>query len=217
MRCGAAMFAVEGTRSTDYRLNELSARELRALTLVEAGVALGWIASRWPGLLAEIRRVLPDLAASRRRHGCRGDAQPRDRVGAHRARAERPSAAGHTCRWRTQTPQGLSDKLRRSFGRMPWTTTQKRLPRPYSVPVGGDGGVRNPNLPPPSRPQDNDLDITPEHRPGIPYPEWNTLDEELHAGPRRGSRARAYQSRSRARCRAPPICGNGLKNTPIGR
>src|SRR6185437_13600031 len=70
-------------------------------------------------------------------------------------------------------PQGLTDKLRRSFSRMPWTTTQKRLPRPYSVPVGGDGGVRNPNLPPPSRPQDNDLDITPEHRPGIPYPEWN--------------------------------------------
>ncbi len=70
-------------------------------------------------------------------------------------------------------PQGLSDKLRRSFGRMPWTTTQKRVPRPYSVPVGGDGGVRNPNLPPPSRPQDNDLDVTPEHRPGIPYPEWN--------------------------------------------
>ena len=70
-------------------------------------------------------------------------------------------------------PQGLTDKLRRSFGRMPWTTTQKRLPRPYSVPVGGDGGVRNPNLPPPSRPQDNDFDITPDHRPGIPYPEWN--------------------------------------------
>jgi len=56
---------------------------------------------------------------------------------------------------------------------MPWTTTQKRLPRPYSVPVGGDGGVRNPNLPPASRPQDDDLDLTPEHRPGIPYPEWN--------------------------------------------
>ena len=35
------------------------------------------------------------------------------------------------------TPRGLPDKLRRSFGRMPWTTTQKRLPRPYSVPVGG--------------------------------------------------------------------------------
>ena len=70
-------------------------------------------------------------------------------------------------------PQGLSDTLRRTFGRMPWTSTQKRMPQPYSVPVGGDGGVRNSNLPPPSRPQDNDLDITPDHRPGIPYPEWN--------------------------------------------
>ena len=87
--------------------------------------------------------------------------------------AERASAAGQPCRWRTRCRSGLTDKLRRSFGRMPWTTTQKRLPRPYSVPVGGDGGVRNPNLPPPSRPQDNDLDITPDHRPGIPYPEWN--------------------------------------------
>ncbi len=62
---------------------------------------------------------------------------------------------------------------------MPWTTTQKRLPRPYSVPVGGDGGVRNPNLPPPSRPGDNDLDFTPEHRPGIPYPEWNAWTESF--------------------------------------
>jgi nitric oxide reductase activation protein len=56
---------------------------------------------------------------------------------------------------------------------MPWTSTQKRRPRPYSVPVGGDGGVRNPNLPPPSRPEDNDLDIAPDRRQGIPYPEWN--------------------------------------------
>src|SRR4029450_6084608 len=70
-------------------------------------------------------------------------------------------------------PHGLGDTLRRTFGGLPWTTPQKRLPRPYPVPVGGDGGVRNPNLPPPSRPQDNDLDITPNHRPGIPYPEWN--------------------------------------------
>jgi nitric oxide reductase activation protein len=76
-------------------------------------------------------------------------------------------------------PQGWADKLRRSFGRMPWTTTQKRLPRPYSVPVGGDGGVRNPNLPPPSRPHDNDLDITPDHRPGIPYPEWNAWTQRF--------------------------------------
>jgi nitric oxide reductase activation protein len=67
----------------------------------------------------------------------------------------------------------MSDKLRRTFGRLPWTMNEKRSPQPHSVPAGGDGGVRNPNLPPPSRPHENDLDITPDHRPGIPYPEWN--------------------------------------------
>jgi nitric oxide reductase activation protein len=140
--------------------------------LVEAGVAVGWVASRWPGLLTEVRRVLPDI------EGAAGDMDAQEML--HRAIAladkgqplEIHPLLGQLPLAYT-VPQGLSDKLRRSFGRMPWTTTQKRLPRPYSVPMGGDGGVRNPNLPPPSRPQDNDLDITPDHRPGIPYPEWN--------------------------------------------
>src|SRR3954463_2490601 len=62
MTCGVALqCSPSKERVTDYRLNEMSARELRALTIVEASVACGWIASRWPGLTAEIRRVLPDL------------------------------------------------------------------------------------------------------------------------------------------------------------
>jgi nitric oxide reductase NorD protein len=165
-------------RVTDYRLNELSARELRALTLVEAGVALGWIASRWPGLLPEVRRVLPNVRTEagdvdaqvmlNRAIALAGTGQP---LSVHPL----PGCLPFAC----AMPQGLTDKLRRSFGRMPWTTTQNRLLRPDAVPVGGDGGVRNPNLPPPSRPQDNDLDITPEHRPGIPYPEWNSWTERF--------------------------------------
>jgi len=39
--------------------------------------------------------------------------------------------------------------------------------------VGGDGGVRNPNLPPASRPENEDIEIRPDERAGIPYPEWN--------------------------------------------
>jgi nitric oxide reductase NorD protein len=174
LTCGVALqCSPSKERIVSFRLHQLSARELRALTLVEARVALGWVASTWPGLLDESRRVLPDLAAL-----------PADtEAGEILERAismSRSSAAlsVHPLLGRLPVaytaPQGLTDKLRRSFGRMPWTTTQKRLPRPYSVPVGGDGGVRNPNLPPPSRPQDNDHDITPEHRPGIPYPEWNS-------------------------------------------
>ena len=48
-------------RTARYPLHELSPRELGALTIVEGGVALGWIAASWPGLMPELRRVLPDL------------------------------------------------------------------------------------------------------------------------------------------------------------
>ncbi|MGP4053889.1 nitric oxide reductase activation protein NorD [Mycobacterium sp. 4D054] len=177
--CGIALqCSPSKDRIIDYRLHELSARELAALHLVEAEVALGWVAANWPGLLAEFRRVLPDLAAL--------DSDMDGREMLNRAvalsRTHQPLTVdplvGHLPRAYT-LPQGLSDKLRRSFGRLPWTTNQKRVPQPHSVPAGGDGGVRNPNLPPPSRPQDNDLDVTPEHRPGIPYPEWNAWTESF--------------------------------------
>ncbi|OBB89946.1 nitric oxide reductase activation protein NorD [Mycobacterium sp. 852002-30065_SCH5024008] len=173
LTCGVALqCSPSKERITEYRLNELSARELRALTLVEGGVALGWIASRWPGLLPELQRLLPeidpetgDMAAEHMLNRAIALAATEQALTVHPLLGNLPLAY--------TMPQGVTDRLRRSFGRMPWTTTQKRLPRPYSVPVGGDGGVRNPNLPPPSRPQDNDFDVTPEHRPGIPYPEWN--------------------------------------------
>ena len=218
LTCGVALqCSPSKDRLVEYRLNELSARELRALTLVEAGVALGWIASNWPGLLPELQRVLPDLEIAARRHWT----PRRCSTAPSHWRAHGEPLVVHPLLGRLPSaytmPQGLSDKLRRSFGRMPWTTTQKRMPRPYSVPVGGDGGVRNPNLPPPSRPQDNDLDITPEHRPGIPYPGVERVDEELHAGPRRRARARTHQPHARSRCRPPPIYGNGSRSTPIAR
>jgi nitric oxide reductase NorD protein len=173
LTCGVALqCSPSKERVTEYRLNELSARELQALTLVEAAVALGWIASRWPGLLPEVRRAVPELRAeaaemdaSQMLNRAVALAATRQPLTVHPLLGNLPLAY--------TMPQGLADKLRRSFGRMPWTTTQKRLPRPYSVPVGGDGGVHNPNLPPPNRPQDNDFDSTPQHRPGIPYPEWN--------------------------------------------
>ena len=179
LTCGVALqCSPSKERITEYRLNELSARELRALTLVEAGVALGWIASRWPGLLPEVQRLLPEV------HAEAGDMDAAEMLNRAIALATTGQALtvhpllGHLPLAYT-APHGLTDKLRRSFGRMPWTSTQKRLPRPYSVPVGGDGGVRNPNLPPPSRPQDNDFDVTPEHRPGIPYPEWNMWTKQF--------------------------------------
>ena len=173
LTCGVALqCSPSKDRIVQYRLDKLSTRELSALTLVEAGVALGWVASSWPGLLTEIRRILPDLEIApgdmeaaemlNRAIALAGSGQP---IGVHSLLGSLPLAY--------TAPKAVSDRLRRSFGRLPWTTRKKQLPRAHSVPVGGDGGVRNPNLPPPSRPQDNDLDVTPDHRPGIPYPEWN--------------------------------------------
>ncbi|WIM86826.1 VWA domain-containing protein [Candidatus Mycobacterium wuenschmannii] len=174
LTCGVALqCSPSKERLVTFRLNDMSARELRAATLVEASVALGWVASNWPGLLDEVHRLVPDLPAL----PADTDAAEMVERAVSMSRTSEPLSI-HPLLGRLPlaytAPQGVADKLRRSFGRMPWTSTQKRLPRPYSVPVGGDGGVRNPNLPPPSRPQDNDLDITPEHRPGIPYPEWNS-------------------------------------------
>lgn len=179
LTCGVALqCSPSKERVLGFRLNELSARELSALMLVEAGVALGWIADNWPGLLPELQRLLPDLEVGP------ADMNANDMLdrAIALARTSQPLIVdpllGTLPRAYTD-PQRFADKLLRTFGRMPWTTTQKRLPRPHSVPVGGEGGVRATNLPPPSRPQDNDLDVTPEHRPGIPYPEWNAWTESF--------------------------------------
>src|SRR5262249_30214326 len=60
--CGIALqCAPSKDRVAHYPLQQLSSSQLAALTIVEAQVALGWVASRWPGLLADLRRLLPDL------------------------------------------------------------------------------------------------------------------------------------------------------------
>jgi nitric oxide reductase NorD protein len=179
LTCGVALqCSPSKERVAAYRLDELTARERRALALVEAGVALGWIASHWPGLVAELERIVPAVAA----------ADPAMDGAEMLNRAVALAQTGSvldidpligTLPMAHMPSQNLADKLLRTFGRMPWTTTQKRLPRPYSVPVGGEGGVRSTNLPPPNRPQDNDFELTPGNRPGLPYPEWNAWTQSF--------------------------------------
>ena len=53
LTCGIALqCSPSKERIVSFRLHELSGRELRALTLVEASVAVGWITSTWPGLVS---------------------------------------------------------------------------------------------------------------------------------------------------------------------
>ena len=180
--CGVALqCSPSKERVTDYRLNELSARELRALTNVEGGVAVGmdrsalaWTARRDHGECCPISRSPPATWTLRRCSTVPSNWPTAEQpLGVHPLLGDLPLAY--------TAPQGLTEKLRRSFGRMPWTTTQKRLPRPHSVPVGGDGGVRNPNLPPPSQTAGQRL----RHHSRAParhsVPRMERLDEELPA------------------------------------
>lgn len=176
LTCGVALqCSPSKERIAAYRLADLTSRELRALTLVEAQVALGWVGRRWPGLLPELHRALgdleprdPDLAATEMFDRAVELARSRGELAWHPLVGTLPSV------W--TAPGSLSESVRR-LGRMPWSSTQKRRPRAYSVPVGGEGGVRNTSLPPPSRPDEDDGETSADRRPGIPYPEWN-----MHTG-----------------------------------
>lgn len=173
LTCGVALqCSPSKDRIAPYPLHELSARELAALTLVEGGVALGWVSSRWPGLLPELRRLLPNLEMH---SGALDGPAMFDRANAL-ARSGRElnchSLLGRLPR-AVSVQRGLLASARRIYGRMPWSSKRTLSRAPHTIPVGGTGGTQNPNLPPPSRPEDEDTEIRPDQRAGIPYPEWN--------------------------------------------
>lgn len=173
LTCGVALqCSPSKDRIAQYPLHELPPRELAALTIVEGGVALGWIALRWPGLLPEARRVMPDLEIA---DGDLDVLHMLDRTDALARSGQRLRCHPLLGRLPLASParSAFASALRRMYGRMPWTSPRTYSKRLMSVPVGGEGGIRNPNLPPPSRPEDADIEIRPDRRVGIPYPEWN--------------------------------------------
>lgn len=173
LTCGVALqCSPSKDRIARYPLHELSPRELGALSIVEGGVAAGWIADRLPGLLPELRRLLPHLEIAD--HDLEGDeildralglARSRQQIPRHPLLGKLPLVA--------PARGGLAVAARRVYARMPWTSTRSDSYRVMSVPVGGDGGSRNTNLPPPSRPENEDVEIRADQRAGLPYPEWN--------------------------------------------
>ena len=175
LTCGIALqCSPSKERLAPFPLRELSERERRALTIIEGQVALGWIAAHWPGLQPELSRLLPGLppldatlegpAMFERMFALArgtGDLFYHDVLGVLPAGAP---ARG-----------GLVGSIVRMAGRMPWSVRHKReLPPGFdTTPVAGESNIRNPNLPPPSRPEDAELIVRAEQRPGVPYPEWN--------------------------------------------
>lgn len=179
MTCAIALqCAPSKDRLAGFRLDQMTGRELVALTLVEAGVAFGWLVDEWPGLAAEFRRLLPEVVPSDPDMSADEMFSAAIDLADSEQSLAAPALIGNLPRTLI-APRGPIDGLRRTFGRLPWTSKQKRTPRAHSVPVGGEGGLHSINLPPAARPQDDDADITPEYRPGIPYPEWNTWTGRL--------------------------------------
>ena len=174
LTCGVALqCSPSKDRLAQFSLQELSPRELVALTIAEGEVALGWIASRWPGLLPDLRRLLPNLEVAS------GDLDGP----AMMDRAMALVRSGHELRYDNLLGQlqpgaprsdGFLASVRRMYGRMPWSERKRVLPPRFdSIPIGGEGGVRNANLPPPSRPEEEDVEPRLDRRLGVPYPEWN--------------------------------------------
>src|SRR5262249_55759187 len=69
---------------------------------------------------------------------------------------------------------GLRAAARRLQSRMPWSKPRHlHTPRFDTIPVAGEGNIHTSHQPPPSRPEDEDLEIRPDQRAGVPYPEWD--------------------------------------------
>jgi hypothetical protein len=162
----------------NYALDELTPREMRALSVVEGRCALGWALTTAPGLAPEFRRVLPGLEPSDDEVD---GATLIDRAMEMARRRDELPTYPLLGRLTGSTPfrRGLRARALRMRGRVPWGSKRTHNRIGFSIPVAGEGGVRNPNLPPPSRPEDEEIEIRVDQRAGIPYPEWNAWTQSF--------------------------------------
>lgn len=179
LTCGVALqCSPSKDRVAQLPLDVMTRREHHALALVEGGVALGWVAARWPGLTTELKRLLPDLPMRD------SDLDAQAMLDLALALAKQKPALPHYpllghLPLATAAQPGFVAALRKLYGRMPWSSKQRFSKGHYTIPVGGEGNIQNPNLPPPSRPDEEDPPIDASQRAGIPYPEWNVWTERF--------------------------------------
>jgi len=173
LTCGVALqCAPSKDLLAQYPLHQLTPRQLQALTIVEGEVALDWVVSRWRGLMPEFQRLLLDIAPARAELDAAAMLD-RAQVLAQSNRELRCHAVFGQLPVGASARGGVLASVRRLYGQMPWNSKRPLSKTLHTIPVSGQGGVKNPNLPPPSRPEEEDPAIRADQRAGIPYPEWN--------------------------------------------
>lgn len=179
LSCGVALqCAPSKDLIAHFPIAELSPRERSALRIVEGGAALGWIQLNWPGLIPECKRLMPDLEIIKENISIDELIYRVERLANSTSTLKSYALLGQL-----PSPENVDHsviaKLRRMRGRLPWTSKQKLSRGRHTMPVGGEGGIQNPNLPPPSRPENDDIEIRADQRAGIPYPEWNAWTQRF--------------------------------------
>lgn len=178
LTCGVALqCAPSKDRIARHALHELSGRQLRALTLVEAAVALGWVESRWPGLLPEFERLVPGMDMIRDELDGVAMLERADALARSDSELRCDPLLG-SLPFDPSVRRGLLASLQRTYGQMPWSSKRTLARAIHTIPVAGQGGDRSPNLPPSSRPDDGG-EIRSDRRTGIPYPEWNVWTQRF--------------------------------------
>jgi|TARA_Y100000589_G_scaffold59544_3_gene50098 nitric oxide reductase NorD protein len=178
--CGIALqCSPSKQRLESFSLAALTERQAAALSRVEGGVALGWLGNHWPGLVGEIKRLLPDLEAlDEHMTGVEMLERAIALAKTHQALLTHPVLGS--------LPKGLAGKqgilaaLQRAQARAPWSINKRYISPGYeSIPAGGESNIKSSRLPSASRPEEDDIEIRADQRAGIPYPEWNMWTEQF--------------------------------------
>lgn len=159
-------------------LGDLTPKQQRALVHVEGKVALGWVVGRWPGLREEISRAIPEMEFCDPHEDARAMVTEAIELARRNAAVVNSPVLGTLPVGAAAAAPGRG-LARRVRGRMPWSSRRRDPYRHVGTPVGGDGGTPNSNLPPPSRPEDDDPEVRANRRAGVPYPEWNMWSRQF--------------------------------------
>lgn len=175
----ALQVAPSKQRISGFTLQALSPRQKAALQIIESFVALAWLKDQWPGLVKEFLRFIPntltldkDLCADQIMNRAIALANTKQPLEPHPILGALPTGL--------LAKTGLLAALRRAQARAPWAINKRYVSPGYeSIPAGGESNIKSSRMPGAIRPEEDDIEIRPDQRAGIPYPEWNMWTESF--------------------------------------